>query len=450
MKREQNAKERSKRAVKLLESAIDVKISELTQSNRQLKRKVFDLYTIFEISRNFNSVLNYKTLVDSFLLTSLGQVGASVAALYLVLEPSDNSLTLAGSKGRFHGREIPAIVHLQERTLHYLQTSAAPHALADLVSRFDDQDQLVELGDFENGLVIPLIIKSRLKGVLVLGKKVSGQGFANDDSEFLSILANQFVVALENARLYESEKNTLEELKKAQDQLVRTERLAAIGELSAKIAHEVNNPLGIISNYLHLCRRSLDKPEETTKHLGVVGEEISRIARIVRQLLDFHRPRKMEKTPIDVAEIIDDVLALVEWQLEDRQIRVDRKIEESLPRVIGAPEQLKQVFLNLIINARDFMPDGGLLAVEMKGDDSELRIAFTDTGAGIDDEDLPRIFEPFYTTKEGSFGTGLGLSVCYGIISEHGGRIEAGNAENGGGRFIITLPALPVGEEKSC
>ena len=113
MSREQKAKERSKRAVELLESAIDIKINELTDSNRQLKRKIFDLYTIFEISRNFNSVLNYKTLVDSFLLTSLGQVGASVAALYLVSDDDENALVLAGSKGRFHDKEIPASIDLQ-------------------------------------------------------------------------------------------------------------------------------------------------------------------------------------------------------------------------------------------------------------------------------------------------------------------------------------------------
>jgi len=426
--------------VELLGSAIDVKISELTESNRQLKRKIFDLYTIFEISRNINSVLNYRTLVDSFLLTSLGQVGASSAALYLPQDSQSGRLTLATSKGIAREESARGEINLEGRMAAYLRAMAKPVLVAELSERFAESPEFAFLDIFHHGLIIPLIMQSRLKGLMALGRKVSGVGFTSDDIEFLSILANQFVVALENARLYESERNALKELKIAQKQLVLTERQAAIGELSAKIAHEVNNPLSIISNYLHLVGRNLDDSTKAQEHLDVARQELSRIARIVRQLLDFHRPQKAEKAAVDVRELIDNILTLVEWQLVERKIDIERLADDPLPEVIGSPEQLKQVFLNLVINAKDFMPDGGRLKIGISNHNSVVKIKFVDTGPGIPPENLSRIFEPFFTTKEGSTGTGLGLSVCYGIVKEHGGDITAANEPGGGASFEIVLP----------
>ncbi|MDD4052045.1 MAG: ATP-binding protein, partial [candidate division Zixibacteria bacterium] len=328
--------------------------------------------------------------------------------------------------------EIPsAAFHLNE---------TKPYTTADLGRRFADGPERIVLAAFPGGLAIPLIFQAQLKGILFLGGKVSGIPFATDDMDFLSTLANQFVVAVENARLYESEKRALAELREAQRQLVLTERLAAIGELSAKIAHEVNNPLSIISNYLHLCERTLNDPETSRRHLDVVRQELARIARIVRQLLDFHRPPKSERIEVQTADIMDNVLGLVEYQLQQKHISVSRRYDDSLPPVMGSSEQLKQVFLNLVINARDFTPDGGRLTIEIKKVDTYVRIAVCDSGSGIADEHLPRIFEPFFTTKEDGAGTGLGLSVCYGIVSEHGGRIEASNLPEGGSCFAITLP----------
>jgi signal transduction histidine kinase len=450
LKQEDKARVRSQRAVELLGSAIDVKLSELTESNRQLRRKIFDLYTIFEISRNFNSVLNYQTLVDSFLLTSLGQVGASSAALYLPHGSEGATVRRTKAKG-LSGESVGGEeIDLRGRMATYLLAIARPAPIDELAEQFDDRGETSLFSTFPHGLVLPLIFKSHLRGFLVLGGKVTGGTFGADDLEFLTVLANQFVVALENARLYESEKQALDELRRTQRQLVLTEKLAAIGELSAKIAHEVNNPLSIISNYLHLAGRALDNPAQAGANLEIARQELSRIAKIVRQLLDFHRPQKGEKVPIKIKEVVDDVVGLVTWQLQERGIEVIRQSQESLPVVTGSTEQLKQVFLNLIINARDFMPEGGRLTVAIAGSDHDVTVTFTDTGPGIPEEHISRIFEPFFTTKEHAAGTGLGLSVCFGIIKEHGGRIEASNAPGGGGKFDIILPATYVNEGEAC
>ena len=442
MNREEQAKKRSRQAIEMLGSAIDVRISELTESNRQLKRKIFDLYTIFEISRNFNSVLNYQTLVDSFLLTALGQVGAASAALFLPPEGQADVFVLAKSKGLMYGAMLQEQVEIKGEAARRLHDLSKPVMVGELSEESGPAAEFSFLKYFQNGLILPLIIKSRVKGLLALSGKVSGEDFTTDDVEFLSILANQFIVALENARLYESEKNALDELRKAQRQLVLTERQAAIGELSAKIAHEVNNPLGIISNYLHLADRDLATPKEAAEHLDVVRTELDRIARIVRQLLELHQPQKAEKVPTDVVRIIKDVLALLERQLADQGIEIVRRFGRSVPKIAAAPEQLRQVFLNLIINARDFMPGGGRLITAVETTPGGLKIAITDTGPGIPTENLNRIFEPFFTTKETGSGIGLGLSVCLGIITEHGGTITARNVPENGAQFVIILPIL--------
>jgi len=441
LREKDSSKERSQRAIELLGSAIDAKIGELTENNRQLKRKIFDLYTIFELSRNLNAVLDYHTLVDSFLLTSLGQVGASSSALYLPQGSNAAVFTLVLSKGIPDEHCARAEVAVDGRLSTYLNAVAKPVPVGELAERFSDAPEFDFLSVFKNGLIIPLIMKAKLRGLLALGHKVSGGGFGGDDIEFLSILANQFAVALENARLYESERNALQELRKAQKQLVVTERHAAVGELSAKIAHEINNPLSIISNYLLLVDRNLGNPEKAADHIGVARQELSRIARIVRQLLDFHRPQKAAREPVDMVRLIDNVLNLMEWQLAERKIEVRRETADDIPRVMGVEEMLKQVLLNLIINARDALPEGGTLTINLDTRDSELKLKISDTGPGIPQEYLPRIFEPFFTTKDGSSGTGLGLSVCYGIIREHGGHIIAGNDLDGGAVFEITLPA---------
>ncbi len=424
----------------MLGSAIDVKINELTQSNRQLKRKIFDLYTIFEISRNFNSVLNYQTLVDSFLLTSLGQVGAAASALYLPIEDKSHTYELAKSKGLLHHQQLHDDVTLSNYLIEQLEQSSKPMPVLEFKGLLGDKQKYEFLEVFSKGVLLPLVIKSELKGLLFVSGKVTGDLFVPDDLEFLLILANQFVVALENARLYESEKQALEELRLTQKQLVLTERQAAIGELSAKIAHEVNNPLSIISNYLHLTSRSIGDPDTAMEHLDVVRQELGRITRIVRQLLDFHRPQVMEKIRTDVGEIIEDILGLIEWQLVDNEITIEKKISEDLPYVLGSPEQLKQVFLNLVINAKDFMPEGGTLTITAFAKDGYVVIRFADTGPGILRENLSRIFEPFFTTKEATKGTGLGLSVCFGIIKEHNGRISAANVPGKGSLFEIKIP----------
>lgn len=428
-------------SVSILKRELQEKITSLTEANRQLKRKIFDLYTIFEISRNFNAVLNYHQLLDTFIYTSLAQVAASKAAVYLAESRRDGEYALAKHKG---SGEFPSDdIHFQARStlVDYLTRLNRPALTADLLGDIANEQEKTILKLFHPGLVVPLIYQSRLMGLLLITEKMSGREFTMDDIEFLSILGNKISVAIENTRLYEAEKLASQQLRAAQEQLVHSERLAALGEMSAKVAHEINNPLGIIKNYLLLVRKATGDTKEAKEYTEILSQEIERIARIVKELLDFHRPKGLDFQPTDVARILSDVLVLMERQFESKRIRVEKRFVPDCPKVLASPESLKQVFLNIIINASDVMSKGGTFEVSVRCEGKKLLLSFSDSGPGIPPEIIPRIFEPFFTTKAPGKGTGLGLSVCYGIIKQHDGSIRYRNTDNGG-CFEVELPTI--------
>jgi signal transduction histidine kinase len=416
------------------------RVTSLTETNRQLKRRIFDLYTIFEISRDFNSVLDYKTLLDTFILTSLAQVGASKAAIFL---PADNNperyvLTRRKGSGRFPDRR--QCFQAGSTLLTYMTKLNRPVTTGELMGEMALRGERSILSRFHPGLAVPIIYQTQLRAVLLVTDKVGDRDFAMEDVEFLSVLGNQISVAIENSRLYEAERMATRQLQAAQDKLVRTERLAALGEMSARVAHEVNNPLGIIKNYLQLISRATVDNVESKNYVDIVGQEIDRIARIVRELLAFHRPHSPELEEVDLKTLIEDVLNLMSRQFSKLGIEVVTVFEDDSPTIMGAPENLKQVLLNIMLNAADAMPSGGQFKVMLRCCDDKLEIDLIDTGPGIKPENIARIFEPFFTTKESGRGTGLGLSVCYGIIKRHQGTIRYNNTINGG-CFTILLPA---------
>jgi signal transduction histidine kinase len=432
--------------IKKLKQQADERLVELTESNRQLKRKIFDLYTIFELSRNFNAVLNFETLLDSFVLTSLGQMGAAKAALYLPPEMGHHDFHLVRFKGPLpfprddifldpdteFGSQITALNRPVE--LNEIGKSMAPRLFSEFKRCFTD------------GLVVPMVFQATLRGILIIAGKESGQRYQPDDIEFLSILASQTAVSIENARLYESEKDALEKLKSTQKLLVQSERLAALGELSAKIAHEVNNPLGIVKNYLQLTMRHAKEDKKASEYIEIIRQEIDRIALIVHQLLDFQRPRKIDFIDIEPEKLVNDVLSLMSHQFDEYRIKARLNISQKLPVISAWQDGLKQVLLNLLINARDALSDGGEIDIFIKTSDHTITFRIEDTGPGIEPQNIQHIFEPFFTTKSSGEGTGLGLSVCYGIVKSHGGIIAFENTERGG-CFEIELPIEQEGIE---
>lgn len=427
--------------VELLRQAVEAKITQLTESNRAHRRKIFDLYTIFEISRHLNAMLETDSLLDSILLTAIGQMGVSGAAIATRANPEEAKLCFAKAKGFASGRWEGICCDLNGSLCQFLLRRNQAITIGELEQKLGAQTGEVEkLKAIEAELVIPLSIKNRLEGILILTKKISDSPFAENDVEFLSILANQLAVTVENARLYEMEKSTNAQLRETQNQLIRLEKLAALGELSATIAHEVNNPLGIIKNYLALIGQQLTREDPNFPFYQVIKEEVDRIAKIVRQLLDFYRPKAEEIAQVDLCQVLDETVILLEKQLGSSNIEVVKSLPRALPKVEASPAQLKQVFLNLLMNAREVMPSGGKIEVSARSENGYVEAEIADTGEGIAAENLEKIFEPFFTTKRDKGGTGLGLSVCLGIVSKHGGTIRAQNRTPRGAAFIVRLP----------
>jgi two-component system NtrC family sensor kinase len=225
-----------------------------------------------------------------------------------------------------------------------------------------------------------------------------------------------------------------------EEQLVQNEKLTSLGLLAAGVAHEVNTPLAVISNYIQMLARQLPADDPRHKIIDKIVKQTFRASEIVNSLLNFSRTAGSEFAPVNINAVIDETLSLVAHPFKAGRVSVLKSYQEQLPPVLGSTNRLQQVFLNLFLNARDAMPNGGMMEVRTAAVNGYVEVEVTDTGTGIPREFLNRIFDPFFTTKASGRGTGLGLSVSYGIIKEHGGRIEVRSAPGKGSSFRLEFP----------
>jgi two-component system NtrC family sensor kinase len=218
--------------------------------------------------------------------------------------------------------------------------------------------------------------------------------------------------------------------------------------LASGVAHEINSPLTGILTFSHLLMRKLKDNPELQRELELIVRETTRVSTIVRGLLDFARESKPQKRPCHIHELILETLSLVEHQAVFHDIRIVKSLDTQVPMVLLDANQIQQVFMNILLNAADAMPAGGVLTITsgLIHEDSCLQVRFSDTGTGISEKNLNRIFDPFFTTKADKKGTGLGLAVSYGIIDRHRGQIEVQSEEGKGTTFTIKLPLQPSEE----
>jgi signal transduction histidine kinase len=302
------------------------------------------------------------------------------------------------------------------------------------------------------GLATTIKHQGELHGVLLLGH-ANPRHFTEDDVQVLRSIAEQSALAIRNAQLYkqlETYAQGLESmveartqaLQAAQQQLIRAEKLAALGTLAAGVAHEVNNPLQPILSSLEMALEDIDSKRPVERELlEYAMSDVQRIKRIVSNLLDFARPAQATPAAVDVNTIMNEVLALANKQLKVAGIRLNTTFG-TVRKVRGSADQLKQVFLNLVVNAMDAMADmgrNGELNVTTREDGESVVVVVADNGIGIPADKLHQVFDPFFTTKPN--GTGLGLSVSHSIIQGHGGEITVESNASAGSVFSIRLPA---------
>jgi len=229
-----------------------------------------------------------------------------------------------------------------------------------------------------------------------------------------------------------------------EEQLRHADKMVSIGLLAAGVAHEVNTPLAGISSYAQMLRGQLEAGDARVALLEKIEKQSFRAAKIIGSLLNFSRSAPLELAEVDVNRVILDVLSLAEHQLLSARVKLRKELAPSLPAVLGNAGRLQQVFFNLIQNARDAMPNGGWLTIATRNEGDSVVAEVRDTGDGIQREDLQRIYDPFFTTKGVGRGTGLGLSVAYGIVQDHRGAITAESTPGRGASFRVVLPALAV------
>jgi signal transduction histidine kinase len=288
-----------------------------------------------------------------------------------------------------------------------------------------------------SAILIP-VTRSNLHSVLFAARDASGSPFRGADLELFFVLARQAVVAMDNARLYEDLRNYVKQVEDSQQALLRVEKMAAAGRLTASIAHEVNNPLQSVQNCLHLASHEQLEPEKRKEYLDLAKKELDRLSKTVQRMLDFYRPGAVRYEQVDLLDLLNHVLSLTGAQLRSKNVTTRAELPESLPDIFAVSSQIQQIFFNLILNALDAMPDGGELKISAKAVTDGAEIIFEDSGPGIPEDRRENIFEPFFSTKEG--GTGLGLTVSYNIATAHGGTLDLIEGHGSGACFRLFLP----------
>jgi signal transduction histidine kinase len=401
---------------------------------RGRKRRSAPSWTIF---REFTESLNLIEDFDQIALNLLGTIreAAAVERLVLFLHDSDFGQFRVGASSGYapadlHGAVLSGEDHLArwlKVNKTFLDVRRRPGVFGFLGDK--EKDVFRRLGLV---LCYPVLSMNRLIGILGVGPRDRGRDFSAEESAFIDSLMPQAGIALENALLYKEQKERFR-------RMLRADRLATIGELAAGAAHEIRNPLTSIRSSLQYletrCREANEK-----KLLGVALRETDRIDEILSALLSFSRPSEIRKEPLNLVALLEESAALVSIQARAKGIGVRTSFPPEPVVVAADGSQLKQVFLNVFLNAVQAMENGGSLTVEafpLESGRSVVRVM--DTGPGISEEALEKVFDPFFTTKKG--GTGLGLSICYTIVKAHGGEIELRSRLGAGTTVLISLPA---------
>jgi two-component system NtrC family sensor kinase len=259
-------------------------------------------------------------------------------------------------------------------------------------------------------------------------------------------VGRQLATTIEKVQLYNETRQAYDDLRRTQEQLLQSEKMSAVGQLISGVAHELNNPLTAILGYTQLLESEKLEPR-VEEFILKLRKQAQRTQRIVQNLLSFARQHKPKRIHVDLRSVLEDTIALRDYDLKVNNILVERDFDPEMPSVIADPHQLEQVYLNIINNAADAMMEGGRgghLRINIFPENGNVVTAFHDSGPGIFDP--KHVFDPFYTTKGVGKGTGLGLSICYGIVKEHGGEISAQNHPEGGALLEVRLP-IAIGEK---
>jgi signal transduction histidine kinase/FixJ family two-component response regulator len=405
-----------------------VKLALADSQQKKDAARIHTLRPLFSVTESLLSETRREPLLDLIVNAICGHLHCSNAACYQRKE--DGNVSLLASRGReFPAPFIDLLTHADASSAPLLINANGP----------GDPSLRKTLSNLGLGAVILApILRPNLRMVLCAARDVNEPPLRESDLELFQILARQAAVALENSRLYAEQLDYVRKVEESQKALLQAEKMAAAGRLSASIAHEVNNPLQAVQNCLHLAGREDLPQEKRAEYFDLARTELERLILTVRRMLDFYRPGATSLEKVDLAEMLQYVLNLMSKQLSESNVKVIVDFLGTIPAVEAVGSQIQQVFINLILNAMDAMPEGGNLNITIHPLKDGVQITFQDHGRGIPKEQQENIFEPFFSTKNG--GTGLGLTVSYNIVTAHGGTLELLPERGPGACFRIFLP----------
>jgi signal transduction histidine kinase len=405
------------------------KLIENTTDKIFFKRKYDYRKSLKELSREISTVIDLQQLFKLIVVGIAKTVRVDKVSMLIRKDPYIWS-GLIGKFGTEEEQITPFNMEMDGAFVSYLSKQTELIITEEIV----DEDIKSALNKFEASVCVPMLSKKGLLGIINIGDKLSQEPYTLEDLELFITLANQASIALENAKLIQREKEMIHKLEQA-------ERLSSLGRFAAGIAHEIKNPLVSIKTFFQIFSDKEETEEDKQELAELAAQEIIHIEGLLENLLNFAKPSTPEFSFEDINEILKETILLIKQELVLKGAKlIISKETEHIPKIMVDRKQIKQVFLNLIYNSLQAMPDGGEIHITSFYDpaEKELIMRFTDSGYGIAPQEIKKLFDPFYTTKPG--GTGMGLAVSYNIIKRHEGEITVKSTPGMGTTFEIRLP----------
>ncbi|MGD2127352.1 MAG: ATP-binding protein [Desulfobacteraceae bacterium] len=434
---------------------ISQKYEEVNRLNLELNQKIQQLTAIQETGKAILSVLDLENLL-TVIMNLLSRVCQINRAIIMLVNEEKRCLEYIHGTG-FDGDTLEVIkdyrvpLHRVSNMLVRVTNTGRSEYIPEVESSSLKKDNiLVAHGRPVSAFVVPLITRSKVIGVIATDA-VAGKGVPEETRETLEIFAPQIAIAIENAKLYRSLQDKMEDLKRSQALLSRADKFSFLGNLAARLAHEIKNPLTAIGTFIQLLPLKYDDAEFREDFYKVAMEETMRVNRLIQELLDLVKPKESHFAYDDLHDLIDKMILLVSPQSKAKEIEIVRKFDDNIGQVWLDSEKMKQVVLNLLSNAVEFTPLEGRIEISTincteKEKRKTVRVEIKDNGMGIPASMIDKVFEPYFSTKHKSSmhkGTGLGLFIAHQNMQDHGGTIEAKSRAADGTTFILTFPAEP-------
>lgn len=431
---------------------VEAKYEEVNRLNLELNYKIKQLLAIHETGKAILSVLNLEQL-----LTVIMKILSNVCQIHraIIMLVNENEAVLEYMHGTGFDGEVPEAVTNYKVSLNRLSnilvrvtnTGRSEYVPEVNNSSLRKENIMLTLSKPASAYVVPLITRSKVIGVIATDA-VDGKGVPKETRETLEVFAPQIAIAIENARLYRKLQEQMKELKQSHALLSRSEKFSFLGNLAARLAHEIKNPMTAIGTFIQMIPQKYHDEEFRENFHNIAMEETSRINNLITELLDLVKKRKSNFELNNLHDLIDKMILLISPQSNVKKIEVSRRFDPNIGQVWMDSEKMKEVVLNLLSNAVEFTPEGGKIELVTthcveKGKPATICIEIKDNGPGIPQSMIDNVFDPYFTTKHRSSmhnGTGLGLFISYQNMQDHNGNIEVKSKVNEGSVFALTLP----------